>query len=142
MLKQTQGCGVLIGSLASLFAPRFLGGYAVAKHGLAALAQQARLEFLEDNVHVMLACPGPIQRSDAGSRYSADTQDDLPASALQPGGGARVKGLEPSKLAQKILIAAGKRKRRIVLPRSALLLHWISSLSPSLGEAILRRKTS
>lgn len=142
MLKQTQGCGVLIGSLASLFAPRFLGGYAVAKHGLAALAQQARLELLEDKVHVMLACPGPIQRSDAGSRYSAANDADLPASALQPGGGAKVKGLDPTKLSQEILVAAGKRKRRIIRPRSALLLHWISSLSPGVGEAILRRKTS
>lgn len=142
MLKQAGGCGVLIGSLASLFAPRFLGGYAVAKHGLAALAQQARLEMQEDGVHVMLACPGPIQRPDAGTRYNADTTSDLPASALQPGGGAKVKGLDPVNLAQEILVAAGKRKRRMVRPRSALLLHWISSISPSMGEAILRRKTS
>jgi short-subunit dehydrogenase len=142
MLKQAKGCGVLIGSLASLFAPRFLGGYAVAKHGLAALAQQARLEMREDNIHVMLACPGPIQRPDAGSRYREHSDANLPATAMQPGGGAKVKGLDPAVLSQEILVAAGKRKGRLVRPRSALLLHWVSSLCPSLGEAILRRKTS
>jgi short-subunit dehydrogenase len=79
-LRQPGGTLVLIGSLASLFAPRFLGGYAIAKHALAGLAQQARLELAEDGIHVLLACPGPIARHDAGERYRSRAEaETLPA---------------------------------------------------------------
>ena len=109
LLKPTRGVLVLIGSLSSHFAPRYLGGYSIAKHGLAALAQQARLELAEAGVHVTLVNPGPIARADAGSRYSHSPEAaDLPAAALKSGGGAKVKGLDPVKLAEAILSAAAQ----------------------------------
>lgn len=146
-LAAAKGTLVLIGSLASLFAPRFLGGYAIAKHGVAALAQQTRLELGEDDVHVMLACPGPIKRDDAGKRYNQlkpqdGSQTAIPEEALQPGGGAQVKGLDPSTLASDILIAAAKKKKILIRPRKAWLLHALYAISPALGEKILRNKTA
>ena len=82
---------VLIGSLACHFAPRFLGGYALAKHALAALAQQSRLELASRGIHVTLASPGPIRRDDAGRRYQQmEISSDVPPEAMQPGGGARL----------------------------------------------------
>ncbi len=137
------GTIVLIGSLASLFAPRFLGGYALAKHALAALAQQARLELRDAGIHVMLACPGPIQRSDAGDRYAhAPASDSVPEQALQPGGGAQLSGLDPQKLARDILRAASRRTSTLVRPRSARFLWALSGCWPALAEKILRSKTS
>ncbi len=143
LLKSTQGSLVLIGSLSSHFAPRFLGGYSVAKHGLAALAQQSRLELAESGVHVMLASPGPIARDDAGERYNnLPNAAELPAEALKSGGGAKVKGLDPAKLAEEILKAAHHRRPTLILPRKARLLHIASALSPRLGEYLLRKFTS
>ena len=141
LLRRPNGKLVLIGSLASLFAPRFLGGYAIAKHALAGLAQQARLELAEQGIDVTLVCPGPIARVDAGQRY-ADTNEGLPAAALQPGGGAQIKGLDGPVLARQILRAAAKGQPILVRPRSARLLWTVSSLSPALGDWILRKKTS
>jgi NAD(P)-dependent dehydrogenase (short-subunit alcohol dehydrogenase family) len=141
-LRTPGSCCVLIGSLASLFAPRFLGGYALAKHAVAALAQQARLELAEDGVHVLLACPGPIQRQDSGTRYASVQDTDLPPEALQPGGGAQLKGLEPRQLASDILRAAAQRRPMIIRPRHARILLVLSAISPRLGDYLLRRKSS
>lgn len=140
-LKQRNGTLVLIGSLASLFAPRFLGGYAIAKHGVAALAQQARLELAPEGIHVLLACPGPIQREDAGSRYTSENSS-APVEALKPGGGVKLSGLAPESFVSDILVAATEKKKIVVRPRRARLLHILTALWPSLAERILRNKTS
>ncbi|GAB5403510.1 MAG: SDR family oxidoreductase [Aureliella sp.] len=142
LLKQPGGCIVMIGSLASRFAPRFLGGYAIAKHALAAFASQARLELEESGLHVLLACPGPIARPDAGTRYEAHRTKGVPDEALAPGGGAKVKGLDINKLAIDILSAAHTRKPEIIRPRKARLLLIAAAISPRLGDWLLRRKTS
>ncbi len=143
-LAASQGVMVLIGSLSSIFAPRFLGGYSIAKHGLAALAQQARLEYAESGMHVMLCCPGPIARDDAGKRYEqlVSSDSNLPAEALQPGGGAKIKGLNPSELARQILQAASGRKETLILPRKAWWLRLVTAFSQRLGDRILRKKSS
>lgn len=134
---------VLIGSLASHFAPRFLGGYAIAKHALAALAQQSRLELAERGIHVLLASPGPIARDDAGIRYrSTQVAAHVPAEALQPGGGARLKGLDPERLARDILRAAAQKKLLVLFPAKAGWLRVVASLFPGLGDRLLRKNSS
>lgn len=132
-----------IGSLSSLFAPRHLGGYSIAKHGLRALTQQLRLELREAGIHILLACPGPIARSDSGSRYATlKTADDVPPEALAGGGGAKIKGLEPGQLARDILRAATGRQLELIRPRKARWLMWLIALCPGWGESFLRRMTS
>jgi uncharacterized protein len=137
------GVLVLIGSLSCHFAPRFLGGYSIVKHGVAALAQQARLELAEEGIHVMLASPGPIARHDSGLRYGSTPQaGDLPPAALQGGGGAKLRGLDARWLSQQILEAAAKRKRVLMLPRIARLLAIVTAISPAWGDYLLRRRTT
>lgn len=143
LLHPNGGVIALIGSLSSFFAPRFLGGYSIAKHGLAALAQQARLELVEKNIHIVLCCPGPIARPDAGVRYSKEVNGrDLPAQAQLPGGGAKVKGLNPKQLSREILLAASRRDLLLIRPRKAWWLRLVCQLFPKLGERILRNRTS
>lgn len=143
IMRTPGACIVFVGSLACHFAPRFLGGYAVAKHALGGLAQQCRLELREKGIHVMLASPGPIARADAGTRYDNVALDrTLPESALQPGGGAKIKGLSPQKLSVEILSAAAKQKSFLLRPRKAKLLLILSAISTRLGDRILRKKTS
>lgn len=137
------GVLVLIGSLSAHFAPRYLGGYSIVKHGVAALAQQARLELAADRIHVMLASPGPIARPDTGTRYDKLARNiNVPAEALQGGGGAKIKGLDPLKLSQQILDSAARRKNRLIRPRKASLLLIASSISSRLGDFLLRRLSS
>ncbi len=137
------GVLVFIGSLSSHFAPRFLGGYSIVKHGVAALAQQARLELAPQGIHVLLASPGPIARNDSGKRYQHLAHaSDLPAEALKGGGGAKLKGLDPVQLSRDILTAALARKTEIMRPSKARLLVIVRAIWPRLGDWILRSKTS
>jgi short-subunit dehydrogenase len=141
-LTQPGGCVVLIGSLASKFAPRFLGGYAIAKHGLAALAQQARLEWADQGLHVLLACPGPLARPDAGTRYDQlSTDAGLPSAARKPGGGANVAGLDATQFVREVLKAARHRQPQIIRPQKAEWLLWISAVSCRWGDHFLRKNS-
>lgn len=143
LLKVKSGTIVNIGSLSSKFAPRFLGGYSVTKFGLAAASQQLRLELAEFGIHVMLACPGPIRRDDAGNRYAKLAEHrELPPSANAPGGGAKIRGLDPERLAQQILDGAALRKTEMMFPRKSRLLLILQAIFPSWGERMLRNSTS
>jgi uncharacterized protein len=149
------GVIINIGSLSSYFAPRFLGGYSMAKHALRALTQQARLELKDQGLHVMLVCPGPIVSSQrvaremaspdsaGGTRYAhLATASDIPAEALGSGGGAKIRGLDPVKLSADILQAAAQRRLELIRPRKARWLIWLMTLCPSWGESLLKRMTS
>jgi short-subunit dehydrogenase len=138
MLLKNDGHIVNIASLAAKFAPRFYGAYPVSKFAIAAYSQQIRLELSEEGLHVLLVCPGPLARDDAGNRYEEQTSD-LPESARKAGGGAKVASIDPAKLAAKIVVATEKRRAEIVVPAKARLLAAISQLSPTLGDWILKK---
>jgi uncharacterized protein len=138
LLIASRGHIVNIGSLASKVGAQHMGAYPASKFALAAYTQQLRLELAEKGVHVMLVCPGPIAREDAGRRY-AEEAPDVPAAAQAPGGGARVKAIDPADLAAAILRACQARKPELVVPAKARLLFAISQLSASWGDWLLSR---
>jgi short-subunit dehydrogenase len=137
-LLASRGHLVNIGSLASKAAARFLGAYPASKFAVAAYTQQLRLELGPQGLHVLLVCPGPIAREDAGRRY-AETAPGVPAGAQQPGGGARVKAIDGDALAAAILRACQRRKPELVVPGKARLLFAISQLSAAWGDWLLGR---
>jgi short-subunit dehydrogenase len=145
-LAHNHGHIVLVGSLASKVAAAHLGAYPASKFPLAALAQQLRLELGKSAPHVLLICPGPIARdtaADAGpaDRYAHQT-DGLPPAARKPGGGAKVRAIDPRWLSEQILGACQQRRAELIVPRRARILFAISQLSPRIGDWLLRRMTS
>lgn len=136
-LRKTSGHIVNVGSLSSKTAWPFLAPYSTSKFALGAFTHHLRLEG-PDNVHYMLVCPGPIKRDDAGVRYDDQTRD-LPESARKPAAGARVRGMAPEKLAEKIIRGCEKRKLEW-MPFKARLVLMANALSPKLGDWYLRRK--
>jgi short-subunit dehydrogenase len=145
-VTKSHGHVVLIGSLASKAAAGYLGAYPASKFPLAAIAQQLRLELGPGGPHVLLVCPGPIAREDAeavaaGGRY-ADQTSGIPTAAQKPGGGAKVRAIDPRRLSEQILDACQQRRAELVVPRKARLLFALSQLSPSVGDWLLRRMTS
>ncbi len=140
-LEATGGVIVNIGSLASKVGARYIGAYAIAKHALAGMTQQLRLELKPRGIHVCLVNPGPIRREDAGQRYQKSV-DGLPAQAARPGGGTRVKGLPPERVADAVLSAIRHRKPDVVLPRYLRLMIMLGHASPRLGDWLLLKFTS
>ena len=140
-LRQSRGHLVNIGSLASKVVSPFLGAYPATKFAVAAYTQQLRWELGPQGVHVLLVCPGPITRSDAGNRYD-DQAEGLPESARQPGGGVKLRGIAPDALAAKILRACRRRQPELVVPGRARWLFAISQLRPALGDWIIQKMRS
>ena len=140
-LLRQRGHVVNIGSLAAKSAARWVGAYPATKFAVAAYSQQLRLELGPQGLHVLLVCPGPIQRKDA-RLYPLDGLEDVPERARQPGAGVRVKGIPPERLAAAILRACERRRPELVIPAKARLLFALSQLWPSLGDWIVRRETS
>ena len=131
----------LLPSLAGKCAPRYLGAYPASKFPLAAFAQQLRMELGPQGVHTLLVSPGPIARDEIGPRYT-DHPADLPESATRPGGGARLKLIDPNHLAQKILTACEARRPELVIPARSKILFALAQLWPTFADWILQRKTT
>lgn len=142
LLSENRGSIVNIGSLAGKVGARYLGGYNLAKHALTGLTQQLRLELRETGVHVGLVSPGPIRREDAGNRYDDRTDASLPEQARAPGGGTKVKGLDPRRVAVVVRRCAEERIPDIVLPGYLRLLIALGHISPPLGDWLLLKFTS
>jgi len=140
-LRESHGHLVNIGSLAAKSVSRFLGAYPATKFALAGYTHQLRCELGPDGVHVLLVCPGPIARGDAGERYDKQSTG-LPESARQPGGGVKLKGIDPNWLAKRILRACEKRQPELIVPAKARWLFAISQLWPSLGDRIIQRMSN
>ncbi len=142
MLEKSGGVIVNIGSLASKVGARYIGGYSAAKHALAGMTQQMRLELRPKGVHVGLVSPGPIERDDAGQRYEQRMNEDLPEQAGKPGGGTRVKGIPPQRVADAVLTCVNKRKPDLILPGHMRLLIALGHAFPRLGDWLLLKFTS
>jgi len=148
LLRESVGHIVNIGSLASKTAAPFLGAYPSSKFPVAAFSQQLRVELDEDRQprqrrppHVLMVCPGPIARDDAGSRYEEQSRD-LPDSASKAGGGAAVRALDPKQLAAQILRACERRQCELIVPAKSRLLFVLQALVPSWGDWLLKRVMS
>lgn len=133
LLIRRKGHVVNIGSLASKSAARFIGPYATTKFALAGFTQQLRLELADDGVHVLLVCPGPIVRDDAGNRYD-DQASDLPPEARKPGAGVKLSAIDPDQLAASILQACQRRQPDLVVPWKARVLFAVAQISPQWGD--------
>lgn len=132
-----RGSVVNIASLSAKTAWPFMAPYGVSKAALAAYSHQLRLE-LGSRLHVLLVCPGPLRRGDAGIRYNSQAAG-LPARAAAAGAGAQLRGIPPEKLAARIRQAIERRRAELVLPGWARLAFALAELSPALGDWLLRR---
>lgn len=139
LLKQ-RGHVVNIGSLAAKSAARWVGAYPATKFAVAAYSQQLRLELGSEGLHVLLVCPGPIQRKDA-RLYPLAGMEDVPERARAPGAGVQVHAIPPDTLARAILRACERRQPELIMPAKARVLFAISQLCPRLGDWLVLRKT-
>ena len=137
-LLKRRGHIVNIGSLAAKSASLWVGAYPATKFAVAAYSQQLRLELGPHGLHVLLVCPGPIQRK--GTRlYPLEGSQHVPEHARAPGAGVRVSNISPQRLSKAILRACRRRRPELVVPGRARLLFAIAQLWPSIGDWLVRR---
>ena len=139
-LIESRGHLVNIGSLSSKVATRYMGAYPASKFALAAYSQQLRLELGEKGLHVLLVCPGPIAR-DKPHSYDDEQNAGLPESAKKPGGGAKLREIDPQDLARRIVQACERRKPELIVPAKARLLFLVQQLSARWGDYLIKKMT-
>jgi len=146
---RARGHLVFISSLAGKFVTPAMGNYAIGKSSLAAFVEAVRLEAELLGGHVLLVSPGPIARNSprepisSFNRYDSEVvEHGLRDIAKQPGGGASLRLLNATRLAQEILLACRKRAPELVRPKKAMLLAGLIAWFPSWGRKILHRYTS
>ncbi len=137
LLCESKGSIINIGSLAGKIASKFLGGYCTTKYAVSGLSKQMRLEMAEQGVHVLLVCPGPLARKDQGARYS-EQSSNLPAEAALPGGGVKIKGIDPVWLTDRIIRGCENREAEIVVPWYPRVLLALDPISNRIGDWLLR----
>lgn len=138
---RNRGCIVNIGSLAGLIGTPNMGGYCVTKFAWTALTRQWRMELKTTGVHVLLVSPGPIARDDSDHRYDAllAQRGIQNTGANKPGGGAKLRRIDPTWLSQRLLTAAANRERELIVPWKARIVIGLFAVYPRLAEYLLRR---
>ena len=142
LLEKTSGTIVNIGSLSGKVGARYLGGYNAVKHALAGLTQQMRLELKPRGIHVAIVHPGPIRRQDAGERYGDSLSEKLPDQASAPGGGTKLRGLDPQRVANAVYSCVRKKRVDVILPTHMRFFIALGNAFPKLGDWFLMHFTS
>ncbi len=137
-LRRGTGKLVFIASIAGLANAAGLGAYSLSKAAQIAMVRQLRKE--HPDVPMTLVCTGPIQREDSGNRYEQIASErGLPEHLNAPGGGVKIKALDPNELADRILRCVVVGKKELIIPWKVKLLLAISSFFPNIADRLIQK---
>jgi dehydrogenase/reductase SDR family member 7B len=133
MLAQKSGHIVTVSSLMGKFGAPLRSGYAAAKHGLHGFFDTLRAEIFEDNIKVLMVCPGFVKTNISMNAVLGDgskqgTMDD-----------ATDKGLDPSVVAAKIIKAIRREKEEIYLGGREVMGVYMKRFFPRILSRIVRK---
>jgi short-subunit dehydrogenase len=134
MLKQKSGHIVVISSIAGKFGFYFRSVYAASKHALHGFFESLRMEIHNDNVKVLIVCPGKIQTN-------------ISVNAITENGGkhnqmdeSQTKGLTAEVCAQQILKAIKNNKEEILIGGKELRAVWVKRFFPNIFPRLIRKQ--
>ena len=133
MLKQKSGHIVVISSIAGKFGFFYRSAYAASKHALHGFFESLRLEVEQDNIKVLLVCPGKIKTNISinaitGTGKKHDKMDESTGN-----------GLSAEVCARQILSAIKKEKEEVFIGGKELIAVTIKRLFPGLFTKFIRR---
>lgn len=133
MLAQKSGQIMVVSSLMGKFGAPMRSTYAAAKHGLHGFFDTLRAELFDDNIKVLMVCPGFIRTNISLNAVTADgskqgTMDD-----------ATGKGIDPSVLAAKILKALKNGKEEIYVGGREVMGIYLKRFFPRILSRVVRK---
>lgn len=131
MRAQRSGAIVNMSSVMGRKAFARFGSYAIVMHAVSALSDALRQELAGTGIHVAVIHP---------SLTATDLLQEA-SESLMPPPFRHMTPLGPDKVAEAVISAVRKRRRRIVLPWQANMLLLGEALSPLLGDLIARALT-
>jgi dehydrogenase/reductase SDR family member 7B len=133
MLAQKSGHIVTISSLMGKFGAPLRSGYAAAKHGLHGFFDTLRAEIFDDNIKILMVCPGFVKTNISMNAVVGDgskqgTMDE-----------ATGKGLDPEIVALKIIKAMRRDKEEIYLGGREVMGVYMKRFFPRILSRIVRK---
>ncbi len=134
LLKQKSGHLVVISSISGKFGFYFRSAYSASKHALHGFFESLRMEVFNDNVKVLIVCPGKIRTNisinaitgDGGKHNTMDESTDS--------------GLSAEACAEKIVNALEKNKEEIFIGGKELRAVWMKRMFPKLFSKMIRKQ--
>ncbi len=111
-------------------------GYAASKHALHGFFDSLRAEHRQDGLRVLIVCPSFVDT--AIGDHALGTDGRRAGSEARTGVKAP---MAPDDVADRIVGAALRGKRLLLVSREAHLAYWVARLAPALYERLMLRRT-
>ena len=134
MIKQKSGHIIIMSSIAGKFGFYFRSAYSASKHALHGFFEALRMELFNDNIKVLIVCPGKIKT-------------DISINAITGNGGthnkmddSQAKGLSAEECARQILNGVRNNKDELFIGGKELKAIWVKRFFPSLFTKLIRKQ--
>ncbi|MCW3083370.1 MAG: Short-chain dehydrogenase [Bacteroidetes bacterium] len=134
LLKQKSGHIIAMSSIAGKFGFYFRSAYSASKHALHGFFESLRMEIYNDNVNVLIVCPGKIKTNISINAVTGDGGKHNKMDESQE------QGLSAEACAQQILKAIEKKKEEVFIGGKELRAVWVKRIFPKLFSKIIRKQ--
>jgi len=134
MLSQKSGKIIVMSSLTGKFGAPLRSAYAASKHALHGFFDTLRAETIDDNIDILLVCPGYIKTNISINALKAN---GIPQNIMDDG---QKNGMLPEVLAKKILRAISKNKKELITGGKEVLGVYIKRFFPNLFCKIIAKQ--
>jgi len=134
MLKQKSGNIVVVSSISGKFGFYFRSAYSASKHALHGFFESLRMEIFNDNVKVLIVCPGKIKTNISVNALNSDgTKHNKMDESTE-------RGISSEECAKEILQAIEKNEEEIFIGRKELRAIWVKRFFPKLFSKMIRKQ--
>jgi dehydrogenase/reductase SDR family member 7B len=134
MMANKSGQIITISSLVGKIGSPLRSGYAASKHALHGFFDSLRAEVQDDNIKVLMVCPGFIKTNISVNALNAEGSHTGKMDKNQE------TGMMPAAVANKILSALAAGKQEIYVGGKERLILYIKRFFPGLVNGIVRKK--
>lgn len=134
MLKQQSGQIIAMSSIAGKFGFFFRSAYSASKHALHGFFESLRMEIQDDNVRVLIVCPGKVQTNISVNAITSDGGKHNKMDESQKN------GVSADFCAKEILKGIKKNKEELYIGGKELRAVWVKRIFPKLFSKLIRRQ--
>jgi len=134
LIKQKSGHIIVVSSIAGKFGFYFRSAYSASKHALHGFFEALRMEVYNDNVKVLIVCPGKIKTNISinaitGSGGTHNKMDE-----------SQEKGISAEECARQVLKGIENNKTEIFIGGKELRAMWVKRFFPTLFTRLIRKQ--
>lgn len=133
MINNGGGTIAVTSSISGKFGFPLRSAYASSKFAVYGFFETVHAEYYEDNIRVVMVCPGRIKTNIS---YNALESDGRKHAKMDEGQGS---GMSAEKAAKKIVKAINKRKPEVLVGGKELIMVYIKRFLPGLARKLVRK---